>query len=154
MTTDVTIIIAPNETHRLFNIVGTLAELRDIDTISDAVLNNQPIEFHLKVNPGTPSVSVAYENCVDNDVKLRIVFSATLDLVDLKTLHVAVSQGLHERSVFGNACTDDVAVGAPFTFDLAPGGSGTVDDGGIHIDNDARAIWAVVVSNTKEVLPP
>ena len=78
------------------------------------------------------------------------MFSATLDSTDLQTLHVCVTQGLREESgIFApSVCDESVAQSPPACFDLPPGGSGNVDDGGLEIPDFATARWHATLSNT------
>ncbi len=142
--------------NRKVDVVGTLVELRDIDDFpaSDATLDNQPIGATLRVNPATPTASQGVEFCVDNDVKLRVVFSASLN-PDLQSVNVCVTQGLREESsIFApSVCDESVDQSAPFCFDLAPGQSGGVDDGGINIPGNATATWNATLTNNQDTGP-
>jgi hypothetical protein len=138
---------------RMFNVVGTLVQLLDIDNFpaGNSSIDNQPIDFHVPVPIGsTMPVSFTYDNCVSHDVKIRIVFTATLSPADLQTLHVCFSQGLQENSgIFApNVCDEDISVGSAVCVDLAPGGSFTFNDGGISIPDNATTSWHATVSNT------
>jgi hypothetical protein len=155
-TADGTVFISPDETHRMFNVVGIMTELRDIDINEDDVLSNVPIEYHLAVNPATPDVCAPEFNpCID-EVRLRVRFCAHLDRNDLKTLRVTAQQSLFELTdPFDTACDRTGApLSDPTEIILGPGGSGTFDDGGLSIPGEASATWSVVVSNTQEVFPP
>jgi hypothetical protein len=146
--------IATQRAPRSFNVVGVLSELRDIDNIGDDFITNQPIVFHLPVSEAVPNASTPYEQCVDNDVKMRLVFSATLNPVDNETLHACVTQGAIEAGLFDNACNNDVPQSSPFCIDLAPGASTTVNDaGGLDIPDNVRARYSVVLSNTEQTSP-
>jgi hypothetical protein len=96
-------------------------------------------------------VTQAYENCVDHDVKVRIVFSASISLTDPQTLHVCVQQGLKENSgaFTPNVCDESVDVSAQVCADLPPGASTNFNDGGLSIPDFATATWSVVISNTE-----
>jgi hypothetical protein len=138
---------------RMFNVVGTLVKLLDIDNCPpcNSELDNQPIEFHVPVPvDSTTPVSRTYDNCVSHDVKIRIVFTASLSPNDLQTLHVCFSEGLKENSGFllPNVCDEDVDVGTPICADLAPDGSTTVDDLGLNIPDFATVTWHATLSNT------
>ena len=139
---------------RTLNVAGILFELRDIDNLGDSSTTNQAITVHVPVSEAAPSASGAYEQCVDNDVKMRLVFSATLDPVDHETVHACSTQGSIEAGVFDNACNNDVPQSTPFCIDLAPGASTTVTDGGgLNVDDNISASYSVVLSNLEQTTP-
>ena len=103
------------------------------------------------MNPGVQSASAPFEQCVDHDVHLKVVFSAKLDPVDLQTLHVCVAQGLRDAGIAEDACNTDPSQSTPLCVDLAPGTSTTFNDGGAFNSSNYKADYSVVVSNTAEL---
>ncbi|MEO6601094.1 MAG: carboxypeptidase-like regulatory domain-containing protein, partial [Polyangiaceae bacterium] len=150
---DLVIIIEQDPRRRLFNVVGIMGELRDIDNAGDEFIGPVNIDYHLQVNPDVPSASAPFEQCVDHDVHLKAVFSATLDALDLQTLHVCATQGLRDAGIGENACNTDPKQSTPLCVDLAPGASTTFNDGGAFDSSNYKADYSVVVSNTAELAP-
>jgi hypothetical protein len=138
--------------NRVLVVNGTLVDLADFDFIGDEHLRNQPISLSFPVNPTKPTNSAPYEACVDDDVKVRIVFSATLE-ADQQTLSVCAQQGIREISSPGpSVCDKDVPISSPLCFDVPPGGSVSFDDGGSlcadDCNSDNHAIWNATLTNT------
>ena len=150
---DLVIIIEPDPKRRLFNVVGIMGELRDIDNLGDSSIGPVNIDYHLQVNPVVTSASATFDQCVDNDVKLRVVFSASLDPVDDETLHVCVTQGLRDAGIGENACNSNPVQSTPLCVDLAPGASTTFNDGGAFDSSNYKADYSAVLSNTAELSP-
>jgi hypothetical protein len=161
-TTDVTIVISSDQTHRMINIIGIMPELRDIDNIGDSFIGPVPIEYHLKVDPITKTNSATFDQCVDHDVRMLVAFSVTLQ-DDLESVQFCVAQGAFEDdgAFADDACTDSKSaaksMSSPLCFLIGPDGQGSADDGGGINSTDPGNIsgtWNVTVTNTVDVEPP
>jgi len=143
-------------TLRHVDIDGRLIELaQDVDSCPtcNSLLSNQPIDLHMTLSPDAPNDSKVFERCVDNDVKVRVKFSASLSASDFSTVHICVSQGLfHSYGAFSpNACDETVTLSAQVCADLAPGAS-TSFGSGLTLTSDisdshAHAIWNAGIAN-------
>jgi hypothetical protein len=58
-----------------------------------------------------------------------------------------------ERVASGAAWNWSTSGDSPFCFDLAPGASGSEDDGGINIPNFATATWNATLTNQQDTGP-
>jgi hypothetical protein len=141
---------------RHLDISGTLTQL--VQNVSscppcNSLLQHQDFDFHMALTPDNLVETRNFERCVDNDVKARINFRATLSSVDFATVQICVRQGMyHSYGPFSaNACEEAVDLSSFLCRDLPVGASIGFNDGGgldtVIEDSHAYALWFANATN-------